>query len=113
MRNFISTIIAVAVVGSMAFAGDLEWSGAYRIEGNDFQNLALKTGTKKSKSYGVHQLILRPKIVAVDGLYINAQLNSAAIPIPLNFTLRLSTPVSPDWLPTSKPILALSIWREK
>jgi hypothetical protein len=76
-RICVQTFISLTVVATAAFAGDLEWSGAYRIEGNDFQNLLLKTGSKKSKSYGNHQLILRPKIVAGDGLYINAQLNLA------------------------------------
>lgn len=77
MKYLLKLTIALTFTASAALAGDLEWSGVYRIEGYDFQNLSLKSGTKKSKSYGVHQLILHPKIVAADGLYINSQINLA------------------------------------
>lgn len=55
------------------FAGDLEWQGLYRIEGYSIQNPSLASGQSRSKDYGVHHLILRPRIVAGDGLYINGQ----------------------------------------
>jgi hypothetical protein len=60
-----------------SFAGDIEWSGEYRIEGVSIYNPMLDTSVPGgvSKSYAVHNLILRPKIVAADGLYLNAQLN--------------------------------------
>ncbi len=70
--------IAVGVgflVGQSSFAGDIEWSGLYRIEGVTFNNNVLDSALSKRKEYAVHDLILRPKIVAADGLYINAQLN--------------------------------------
>lgn len=60
-------------VSSFCFAGDLEWSGLYRIEGQSIQNPQLKSGSTKNKDYGVHHLIMRPKIVAADGLYIQGQ----------------------------------------
>jgi hypothetical protein len=56
-----------------AVAGDLEWSGLYRIEGQSIENPGLNKNDKRSKQYGVHHLILRPKIVAGDGLYIQSQ----------------------------------------
>jgi hypothetical protein len=56
-----------------AFAGDLEWSGLYRIEGQSIQNPQFLSGSTKNKDYGVHHLIMRPKIVAADGLYIQGQ----------------------------------------
>ncbi|MGE4133615.1 MAG: hypothetical protein AB7F86_18405 [Bdellovibrionales bacterium] len=55
-----------------AWAGDLEWSGVYRIEGNFLNNSEL-SGTKKELTYGLHHLVLRPKIVAGDGLTIMGQ----------------------------------------
>jgi len=65
--------VAVISVSSSVYAGDLEWSGLYRVEGYNFQDLLLDSSDAKRKEYGVHTLILRPKIVAADGLYINAQ----------------------------------------
>lgn len=66
----ISSLFSTAV-----FAGDLEWSGVYRAEGVQLMGAQLDGSVNKSKTYGVHTLILRPKIVAADGLYINGQLN--------------------------------------
>lgn len=66
----ISTLLSTTV-----FAGDLEWSGVYRAEGVQLMGAQLDSSVNKSKTYGVHTLILRPKIVAADGLYINGQLN--------------------------------------
>lgn len=51
---------------------DIEWSGVYRIEGNFLKNSEL--GSKgKELTYGLHHLVLRPKIVAGDGLTIYGQ----------------------------------------
>lgn len=55
-----------------AVAGDLEWSGTYRFEGNFLKNSEL--GSKgKELTYGLNHLVLRPKIVAGDGLTIFGQ----------------------------------------
>lgn len=56
-----------------AIAGDLEWSGVYRFEGNYLKNTDLDRG--KEKTYGLNHLVLRPKIVAGDGLTIYGQFN--------------------------------------
>jgi hypothetical protein len=72
-NRVIAAVLLAALTTSTAFAGDLDWSGVYRIEGNMFEN-TLGTGGKR-KEYGVHHLILRPRIVGADGLYINSQLN--------------------------------------
>src|SRR5690606_19678836 len=61
------------VCGGPAYAGDLEWSGVYRIEGYHVKDSNLDSG--KEKNYGLHHLILRPKIVAADGLMIYSQLD--------------------------------------
>lgn len=73
-RAWICSAIATFAFSSLATAGDLEWSGQYRIEGYYIDNPEVKGGEKKSKEYGVHHLILRPRIVAADGLYINSQI---------------------------------------
>lgn len=57
-----------------AAAGDLEWSGLYRVEGYHIKNSELND-TGREKNYGLHHLILRPKIVAADGLTIYSQFN--------------------------------------
>ncbi len=69
LQSFLLTILFTP----LSYAGDLEWGGAYRIEANAIENPQAKAGNKKAKEYGVHHLILRPRIVAADGLYINSQ----------------------------------------
>lgn len=72
----LSMAVGVVLLASQSlFAGDIEWSGLYRIEGFTFDNLVLDSALEKRKEYAAHTLILRPKIVAADGIYINAQLN--------------------------------------
>lgn len=64
-----------------AMAGDLEWSGVYRIEGYDLKGTELSG--HREKSYGLQHLVLRPKITAGDGLTIYGQFdffNNATYP---------------------------------
>lgn len=64
-----------------AMAGDLEWSGIYRIEGYDLKSPELSG--HREKSYGLQHLVLRPKITAGDGLTIYGQFdffNNATYP---------------------------------
>jgi hypothetical protein len=58
-----------------ALAADLEWSGTYRIEGVFIKDSEASSGKGTEKSYGLHHLILRPKIVASDNLTIYSQFN--------------------------------------
>ncbi|MGE0526960.1 MAG: hypothetical protein AB7G93_05040 [Bdellovibrionales bacterium] len=51
---------------------DIEWSGVYRIEGYHFKNPEMG-GRGKELGFGLHHLVLRPKIVAGDGLTIHGQ----------------------------------------
>jgi hypothetical protein len=68
------SILVSSLFTNSAVAGDLEWSGVYRFEGNFLKNSEL--GDKgKELSYGQHHLVLRPKIVAGDGLTIFGQFN--------------------------------------
>lgn len=58
---------------------DIEWSGVYRIEANNLSNSELGTkratgsGAKRELNYALSHLVLRPKIVAGDGLTIYSQ----------------------------------------
>lgn len=47
---------------------DVTWKGLYRVEGNYFKNLGFTNGT--GKEYGLHHLVLSPKIVLLDGFEI-------------------------------------------
>lgn len=68
----VSIVCILGVFAKGVYAGDLEWSGVYRIEGNIINKPELDDNGSK-KEYGNHHLILRPKIVAADGLTIRAQ----------------------------------------
>ena len=52
-----------------AEAMDLDWTGTYRMEGYHIVNSEL-SGKNREKAYGLHHLVLKPKIVAGDGLTI-------------------------------------------
>ena len=70
--NKITALIFVLAFSGVAIAGDFQWSGLYRIEGYSIKNSSLdKSG--KEKSYGLHHLILRPRIEAADGLTIRSR----------------------------------------
>ncbi len=72
---FVTLIIfSLGLFQHSASAGDLEWSGLYRFEGNFIKNSEL-SGEDRELTYGLHHLILRPKIVAGDGLTLYGQFN--------------------------------------
>lgn len=73
MKKAILLLVCLFIPTSV-WAGDLEWSGLYRIEANHIKNSELNN-SKREKNYGLHHLILRPKIVAADGLTIYSQFN--------------------------------------
>ena len=72
---------SAAVVSAVTFlafpqfsmAADLEWNGLYRFEANHIEKSELSG--EATKDYGLHHLILRPKIVAADGLFITGRLD--------------------------------------
>ena len=68
----VSLLISLLAVSQTAFAGDIEWSGIYRAEGYHISNSELTSQTRE-KSYGLHHLILKPKIVAADGVIIHTR----------------------------------------
>ena len=80
--NTLSLLLSTLFLNSTVFAGDIEWSGLYRIEGYQIRNSELRgsdqDGTpahpgKKELAYGLSHLVLRPKINAGDGLTIYGQ----------------------------------------
>lgn len=62
--------VALTLFSFIARAGDLSWSGLYRFEAISVLNSELDKDLNRNKDYGLHHLILRPKIVASDGVYI-------------------------------------------
>jgi hypothetical protein len=78
MQKNSKILITLSVLASLLFLNsayaDIEWSGVYRFEGNLINNSDLND-KHKELAYGLSTLILRPKIVAGDGLTINGQFN--------------------------------------
>lgn len=54
-------------------AADFEWTGTYRIEGLFIKDSEASSSVGNEKDYGLHHLILRPKVVAGDGMTIYSQ----------------------------------------
>jgi hypothetical protein len=69
----LSLLLTTLFVNSSVFAGDIEWSGLYRIEGYKINNSELRGSGKRELGYGLSHLVLRPKIAASDGLTIFGQ----------------------------------------
>lgn len=95
MQNKIFLFVTLSFLTSTLFFStahaDIEWSGVYRIEANNINNPELgnkragttETSGKRELNYALSHLVLRPKIVAGDGLTIYGQFNifnSAAYP---------------------------------
>ncbi len=78
MQKFSIISITLSVLASFLFFStahaDIEWSGVYRFEGNHIKNSDLNSRGKEL-GYGVSHLVLRPKIVAGDGVTIHGQFN--------------------------------------
>lgn len=78
---FVTLISLITSLVTTAAHADIEWSGVYRIEANNFSNPELggkRQGStdvrgKRELNYALSHLVLRPKIVAGDGLTIYGQ----------------------------------------
>ncbi len=55
-------------------AFSIDWKGLYRFEFVELDNVDINS-TGGSKSYGLHHLILRPHIIAADGIELHGQFN--------------------------------------
>jgi hypothetical protein len=69
---FSSFLFASLTSTNLASASNVDWSGVYRIEGYTIKNSELGSRGLQ-KDYGLSHLILRPKVVAADGLTIISQ----------------------------------------
>ncbi|MBC87293.1 MAG: hypothetical protein CL677_08955 [Bdellovibrionaceae bacterium] len=67
-------LFAILLTGPLASASGVEWSGNYRFEFVNIGNSELDS-EKSSKEYMLHHLVLRPRIVASDGLNIYSRFN--------------------------------------
>lgn len=76
MKKLILSFIFLFSCGVLA---DINWSGNYRIEFNNVDKIDLNNS---GKSYFLQHLVLQPKIIAADGVNINARfdiLNNASL----------------------------------
>jgi hypothetical protein len=79
--SYLAILSSAAVSSHSAWAGDLEWSGNYRVEGLKVNNPELNGS--RSKQYMLHHLVLNPKINAYDGITIQGRfdiMNSSTYP---------------------------------
>jgi hypothetical protein len=66
------TVLCIFFSQASAWAGDIDWSGTYRIEGVKVENAEVNN-EEKNKQYILHHLVLKPKITAYDGLTIHGR----------------------------------------
>tara|TARA_B100001248_G_C27399656_1_gene469074 strand:- start:10579 stop:11997 length:1419 start_codon:yes stop_codon:yes gene_type:complete len=59
--------LLLAILSPFAFANSIDWSGTYRFESVYVSNADL---VDDSKNYFLHHLVLKPHIVAADGMHI-------------------------------------------
>lgn len=74
LSKWISILVLCSsvLVCRVSLAADLQWSGTYRFEGVSVINPDL-TSQNREKNYLLHHLVLRPKIVASDGIIIHSR----------------------------------------
>lgn len=63
-------ILLICLLSSPVFGSDLNWSGRYRFEVFSLVNSDLQDG---NKSYILHHFVLKPNIIAADGLKIHGR----------------------------------------
>ncbi|MCB0347785.1 MAG: hypothetical protein KDD37_03075 [Bdellovibrionales bacterium] len=63
-------ILFILLLATNAFANSVDWSGVYRFESVYVKNIDTDSD---SKNYFLHHLVLKPKIIAADGLHIQAR----------------------------------------
>ncbi len=74
LKKFLYALLLIslsspALLSSKAQAGDISWSGLYRFEYFQSENLELD-GIKRRDGYFLHHLVMNPKFSAADGLTI-------------------------------------------
>lgn len=68
-------LIAFLFSSQLSLAADIDWSGVYRFEYADFGSNSLDDSNKESKSYGIHFLSVRPRIIVNDGISVFTRLD--------------------------------------
>jgi len=74
MRKLSPLFLILFFILPLTAQAELQWSGIYKIEANHINNSELD-GKDRKKEYGLHHLVLKPKIVAADGLTIHSRLD--------------------------------------
>ncbi|MFN8845530.1 MAG: alginate export family protein [Bdellovibrionales bacterium] len=72
MKNFLFFFL---VSSQFSFASSVDWTGNYRFEYFDISKTSLDDNNPETKSYGVHFLTLKPRIVVSDGIQIHTRLD--------------------------------------
>ena len=73
-RSYFLLILSALASFTTTARADIEWSGVYRVEAYNLKNSDLDSRGKEI-NYGLHHLVLRPKIVAGDGLTVFGEFN--------------------------------------
>lgn len=93
-------VVLLLVLQNTGMASGVEWSGRYRLEYNSLQNPTLASGGS-TKEYINHHFVLKPKIVAADGLNIYGRFDilNGSLTDQVGTTLggTLSTPAQPSF----------------
>lgn len=71
MNKFL--IVLSLLFANLAFSADLNWAGLYRLEGTLIRNPTLVGGNQVQTDYLVHHLVLRPQIIAADGITVRSR----------------------------------------
>lgn len=76
MRLFkVNFLLLSFLLPVQSFAGDISWSGVYRFEANSIINSELDGDKNYQKDYGLHHLVLMPKMVLSDGIYLKGRMH--------------------------------------
>jgi hypothetical protein len=72
--RLVAILLAWLFISPPLIAGDIEWGGLYRFEGNFISGSDLD-GSSLKKAFGVHHFSLFPKFVVADGMEVHARLD--------------------------------------
>ena len=87
-KVLLTAILALPLLkANITHAGDISWSGLYRFEYFQSENLELD-GIKRREGYFLQHLVMNPKFSAADGLnaayFAPAVENAAALVVPVS-----------------------------
>ena len=73
LRSIFSILLLLCSANLYA---DMQWSGTYRFEGMLLDNPSLIKNGGDAKEYGLHHLVLKPKMIVADGFEVNARFDA-------------------------------------